>query len=76
MLNLNKFQNVLSKWDPTGVFSNQFGKNLGLKWSNYEDGDCTDHYSPVCDNEGERYQNKCQARKSGKFKTGLCEARI
>jgi len=75
-VNLNKFQNVLTKWDPTGVFSNQFGKNLGLKWSNYEDGDCTDHYSPVCDNEGERYQNKCQARKSGKLETGLCEARI
>ena len=54
--NLNSFQKVLTKWDPKGLFSNQFGKTLGLSWSNWEDDDCTDHYTPVCDQTGKKLQ--------------------
>ena len=70
--NLNSFQKVLTKWDPKGLFSNQFGKTLGLSWSNWEDDDCTDHYTPVCDKTGRRFTNICQARKLGIFDFKKC----
>ena len=48
------------------MFSNKFGENIGLNWINDDGDDCTDHYSPVCDKEGNKYKNTCLALKAGK----------
>ena len=68
--NLTKFQEVLNKWDPNGLFSNEYGKTLGLKWPNLkyveEESGCSSTLRPVCSrSKNTRFRNLCIALDQG-----------
>lgn len=64
---IQSFQSVLNKFDPEGLFSNNFGKTIGLSWPNLMPStptSCTNIHVPVCANNRE-YRNTCHAREAG-----------
>jgi len=66
--NFIKFQKVINKWDPYGVFSNNYGKIIGLNWpqANVDyPTNCSAHYHPVCTKNGTKFKNICFALENG-----------
>lgn len=66
--NFIKFQKVINKWDPYGVFSNNFGKTIGLNWpkANVDyTTNCSANYHPVCTKNQTKFKNICFALENG-----------
>ncbi|MBI2519841.1 MAG: FAD-binding protein [Bdellovibrio sp.] len=69
--NLEKFQEILNKLDPNGLFSNDFGKRFGFEWKNRREQTCSGIQNWVCSKNKMTYQNPCRANLDGVQKRDL-----
>jgi hypothetical protein len=70
-----KFQSIITKMDPDGVFSNWFGKNIGFSWdksiSDKQRNICHSKKAPVINNKGQIFRNLCLALVAGEKRIDL-----
>ena len=73
---LSNFQHVLNRFDGHGVFANQFGQTIGLDWDRHDfdlSSPCSSKYFPVCDSNGNKYRNFCEAQKESAISLQSCQ---
>lgn len=65
---MKQFQKIVNRFDPFGVFANDYGRVIGLSWPNEfsSDRQCSGVDKPLCvQGRVAAFKNECFARKSG-----------